>query len=46
MLQILPKMEVDRYGIIVYSITPLVVTYDKIDILLDTNILIKRESNQ
>jgi hypothetical protein len=40
-----PKMEVDRYGIIVYSITPLVVTYDKIDILLDTNILIKRESN-
>lgn len=40
-----PKTEVDKYGIIVYSINPLVVTYDKIDILLDTNILIKRESN-
>ena len=39
------KAEVDKYGIIVYDIEPLVVTYDNIDILLDTNILIKRESN-
>ena len=40
-----PKTEVDKYGIIVFSIIPLVVEYDNIDILLDTNILIKRESN-
>ncbi len=40
-----PKSEVDRYGIIVYSISPLEVSYDDISILLDTNILIKRESN-
>ena len=31
------KAEVDKYGIIVYDIEPLVVTYDNIDILQDKN---------
>ena len=41
-----PKTEVDKYGIIVYSIdpTPLMTTFDNTSVLLDTNILIKRES--
>lgn len=39
-----PKKEVDCYGIVVFDVEPLFMTYDKVNILLDTNILIKRES--
>ena len=39
-----PKTEVDKYGILVFEIELLKISYDKSTILLDTNILIKRES--
>ena len=39
-----PKSEVDAYGIVVYEIEPLIADYSNINILLDTNIVIKRES--
>lgn len=39
-----PKDEVDRYGIISYDIAPLFTDYKNATILLDTNIIIKRES--
>lgn len=38
------KQEVDTYGIVVFSIEPLKICYDKMSVLLDTNIIIKRES--
>lgn len=38
------KQEVDIYGIVVFSIEPLKICYDKMSVLLDTNIIIKRES--
>lgn len=40
-----PKDEVDKYGIISFEIEPLSVDYCNCTILLDTNIVIKRESN-
>lgn len=39
-----PKEEVDIYGIVSFEITPLIVDYCKASVLLDTNIIIKRES--
>lgn len=39
-----PKNEVDCYGIVVFEIEPLKTDYSNISILLDTNIIIKRES--
>ena len=39
-----PKKEVDCYGIVVFDVEPMFMTYDKVNILLDTNIIIKRES--
>ena len=39
-----PKEEVDRYGIVVFDIEPLFMNYEKVNVLLDTNIIIKRES--
>lgn len=39
-----PKNEVDAYGIVSFEIVPLIVDYSKASILLDTNIIIKRES--
>ncbi len=39
------KEEVDRYGIVVFDIEPLYVDYSKASFLLDTNILIRRESS-
>lgn len=38
------KEEVDQYGIIVFDIEPIVINYCSSSILLDTNIIIKRES--
>ena len=38
------KDEVDEYGIIVFDIKPVPVDYSNASILLDTNIIIKRES--
>lgn len=38
------KEQVDEYGIIVYDINPVIVNYSKEPVLLDTNIVIKRES--
>lgn len=40
-----PKDEVDAYGIIVYEIEPLKTDILKSSILIDTNIIIKRESS-
>ena len=40
-----PKDEVDKYGIVSFEIEPLTVDYCNCSILLDTNIVIKRESN-
>ncbi len=40
-----PKDEVDTYGIIVYDIEPLKTDILKSSILIDTNIIIKRESS-
>ena len=40
-----PKVEVDKYGIVSFEIEPLTVDYCNCSILLDTNIVIKRESN-
>ena len=40
-----PKDEVDEYGIVSFEIEPLTVDYCNCSILLDTNIVIKRESN-
>lgn len=40
-----PKDEVDRYGIVEFEIEPLYIDYSKVSVLLDTNIFIKRESN-
>ena len=39
-----PKEEVDTYGIVVFEVEPLKADYSKMNILLDTNIIIKRES--
>lgn len=39
-----PKSEIDKYGIIVFEIEPLYVDYCNTSVLLDTNIIIKRES--
>lgn len=38
------KEEVDKYGIVVFEVTPTKVDYEKASILLDTNIVIRRES--
>lgn len=38
------KDEVDTYGIVSFEISPLTVDYCKASVLLDTNIIIKRES--
>ena len=38
------KEEVDEYGIIVFDVEPVKVNYENASILLDTNIVIKRES--
>lgn len=38
------KSEVDTYGIVVYEIAPLIADYRSVNILIDTNIVIKRES--
>ena len=40
-----PKIEVDTYGIIVYEIEPLKTDILQSSILIDTNIIIKRESS-
>lgn len=40
-----PKDEVDRYGIAVFEIEPLYIDYSKASVLLDTNIFVRRESN-
>ena len=40
-----PKVEVDAYGIIVYEIEPLKTDILQSSILIDTNIIIKRESS-
>ena len=40
-----PKDQVDKYGIVVFDIEPLKTDYRNVSILLDTNIIIKRESN-
>lgn len=39
-----PKDEVDTYGIVSFEITPLTIDYSQARVLLDTNIIIKRES--
>lgn len=39
-----PKDEVDAYGIVSFEITPLTMDYCNSSVLLDTNIIIKRES--
>lgn len=39
------KEDVEKYGIIVYGIEPMKSKLENISVLLDTNILIKRESN-
>lgn len=39
------KEDVEKYGIIVYGIEPIKSKLENISVLLDTNILIKRESN-
>ena len=36
--------EVNKYGIIVYDVKPVNVDYENVSVLLDTNIIIKRES--
>lgn len=38
------KVDVDKYGIVVYTITPFVLELKNSSVLLDTNIIIKRES--
>lgn len=38
------KEEVDKYGIVVFEVTPTKVDYEKASILLDTNVVIRRES--
>lgn len=40
------KEEVEQYGIVSYDIEPIVVDYSSCDVLLDTNIVIKRESSK
>lgn len=40
------KQDVDSYGIVSFDIEPITVDYSSCDILLDTNIVIKRESNK
>lgn len=39
-----PKDEVDAYGIVSFEITPLIMNYCNASVLLDTNVIIKRES--
>ncbi len=39
-----PKKEVDAYGIVCFETTPLIIDYCRATVLLDTNIIIKRES--
>lgn len=39
-----PKKEVDAYGIVCFETTPLIIDYCRSTVLLDTNIIIKRES--
>lgn len=39
------KKEVDSYGIVVFEIEPIITDYKNANVLLDTNIIIKRESN-
>lgn len=41
-----PKHEVDQYGIVSFDIEPILIDYSNCDILLDTNIVIKRESSK
>ena len=40
-----PKNEVDAYGIVSFEIAPLTINYCKANVLLDTNIIIRRESS-
>lgn len=40
------KQEVDQYGIIAYDIEPISIDYCNCSVLLDTNIVIKRESSK
>ncbi len=40
-----PKEKVDKYGIVSFEIAPLKVDYCNTSVLLDTNIIIKRESS-
>ena len=40
-----PRSEVERYGIIVFDVKPAVIDYRNASVLLDTNIIIKRESS-
>lgn len=41
-----PKHEVDQYGIVSFNIEPILINYSNCDVLLDTNIVIKRESSK
>lgn len=43
-LRYYPKRDVERYGIVVFEIEPITVDYTKARVLLDTNIVIRRES--
>ena len=40
------KQEVDRYGIVSYDIEPISIDYCNCSVLIDTNIVIKRESSK
>ncbi len=40
------KQEVDKYGIVSYDIEPMAIDYCNCNVLLDTNIVIKRESSR
>lgn len=40
-----PKVKVDEYGIIVFEVEPICVDYCSSTVLLDTNIIIRRESS-
>lgn len=40
------KQEVDQYGIVAYDIEPISINYCDCSVLLDTNIVIKRESSK
>ncbi len=39
------KDDVEKYGIIVFDVKPTLVNYENVSVLLDTNIIIKRESS-